>query len=378
MPRACCRSRRSPRAWSTRPARSTPSSARVCEDKLAAFEQKKGTQIVMLMVPTTQPEDIASYANRVGNAWKIGRKEVGDGVLLVVAKDDRKVRIEVAKTLEGAIPDLAARQIIDEAITPHFRRQRLRRRPARGRRPADRAASAAKRCPRPSRPRNAAPTRASTGSTWRILLFFAVPVGRRRAARHPGRKLGALATGGGVGVVAMLITSSLVVAAIAGCRGAAVLAAVRRRIRLAWQRRERRALSSEAGAAAVVAAVGAAVAVAAAGEAPAVAATSGAAAPRGTGDGAGKELATHPRPLAAASLAGRSRHPPGRSRPTLLDRLSTPCRRQRKAPQRRDPHLRGGRPALELPAGAMRRRASGRWRCSASCASGTPSTTTAC
>src|SRR5688572_16195821 len=92
------------------------------EDKLAAFEKEKGTQLVMLMVPTTQPEDIASYANRVGNAWKIGRKEVGDGVLVVVAKDDRRVRIEVAKTLEGAIPDLAARQIIEDAITPNFRK----------------------------------------------------------------------------------------------------------------------------------------------------------------------------------------------------------------------------------------------------------------
>ena len=103
------------------------------EDKLMAFEQKKGTQIAILMVPTTQPEDIASYANRVGNDWKIGRKDVGDGVLLVVAKDDRKVRIEVAKTLEGAIPDLAAKQIIDDAITPNFRKRRLCRRPARGR-----------------------------------------------------------------------------------------------------------------------------------------------------------------------------------------------------------------------------------------------------
>jgi uncharacterized protein len=76
---------------------------------------------VVLMVPTTAPEDIASYANRVGNTWKIGRKDVGDGVLLVVAKDDRKLRIEVAKALEGAIPDLAAKQIIDEALTPHFK-----------------------------------------------------------------------------------------------------------------------------------------------------------------------------------------------------------------------------------------------------------------
>src|SRR5205809_7387290 len=69
------------------------------EDKLAAFEQSKGTQIAILMVATTQPEDDASFANRVGNAWKIGRKGVGDGLLVVVAKDDHKVRIEVAKAL---------------------------------------------------------------------------------------------------------------------------------------------------------------------------------------------------------------------------------------------------------------------------------------
>jgi uncharacterized protein len=109
------------------------------EDKLAAFEQKKGTQIVVLLVATTQPEDIASYANRVANDWKIGRKEVGDGIVVIVAKDDRKVRIEVAKTLEGAVPDLAAKQIIDDAITPRFPPGRLCRRAAGRRRPADRA-----------------------------------------------------------------------------------------------------------------------------------------------------------------------------------------------------------------------------------------------
>src|SRR5687768_16729025 len=91
------------------------------EAKLAAFEQRKGSQMVVLMVPTTQPEDIASYANRVGNAWKIGRKDVGDGILVIVAKNDRKMRIEVAKTLEGAVPDLAAIRIIDEEMKPRFR-----------------------------------------------------------------------------------------------------------------------------------------------------------------------------------------------------------------------------------------------------------------
>ena len=73
------------------------------------------------MVPTTQPEDIAAYAQRVGDTWKIGRREVGDGLLIVVAKNDRRINIETAKALEGAMPDLAARQIIDNAIRPAFR-----------------------------------------------------------------------------------------------------------------------------------------------------------------------------------------------------------------------------------------------------------------
>ena len=91
------------------------------ERKLTAFEQSRGSQIVVLMVPTTQPEDIASYANRVADTWKVGRRDVGDGLLVIVAKNDRKVRIEVARTLEGAVPDLAAKRIIDNAITPRFK-----------------------------------------------------------------------------------------------------------------------------------------------------------------------------------------------------------------------------------------------------------------
>ena len=70
------------------------------ESKLADFEQKKGSQFAVLLVPTTQPEDIAAYAQRVGDTWKIGRKDVGDGLLLVVAKQDRRIRIEVAKAVE--------------------------------------------------------------------------------------------------------------------------------------------------------------------------------------------------------------------------------------------------------------------------------------
>lgn len=91
------------------------------EAKLAAFEAEAGPQIVVLMVASTAPEDIFSYAHRIADSWKIGRREVGDGLLVVVAVNDRRVNIQVARALEGAVPDLAARQIIDRAIVPAFR-----------------------------------------------------------------------------------------------------------------------------------------------------------------------------------------------------------------------------------------------------------------
>lgn len=91
------------------------------ENKLAAFETAHGSQIAIVMVASTQPEPISDFAQRIGDAWKIGRKGIGDGLLIVVAKDDRKVWIAVAKALEGAIPDLAAKRVIREAIAPRFR-----------------------------------------------------------------------------------------------------------------------------------------------------------------------------------------------------------------------------------------------------------------
>lgn len=91
------------------------------EAKLTGVEQRLGSQIVVLLMSTTLPEDIAAYGQRVGDQWKIGRKDVGDGLIVLVAKQDRRVRIEVAKTLEGAIPDLAAKRIIDSVITPAFK-----------------------------------------------------------------------------------------------------------------------------------------------------------------------------------------------------------------------------------------------------------------
>jgi len=91
------------------------------EQRLAAFEAKKGSQIAVLMLPTTQPETIEQYSIRVAEAWKIGRKGTDDGVILIVAKDDRRLRIEVGYGLEGAIPDATAKRVISETITPRFK-----------------------------------------------------------------------------------------------------------------------------------------------------------------------------------------------------------------------------------------------------------------
>jgi uncharacterized protein len=91
------------------------------QTQLKTVEDTQGAQIVVLMIATTQLEDIFSYSNRVANTWKIGRKDVGDGVLIVVAKNDRKLRIEIANSLEGTIPDLAASDIIANSITPAFK-----------------------------------------------------------------------------------------------------------------------------------------------------------------------------------------------------------------------------------------------------------------
>jgi uncharacterized protein len=99
----------------------TSSQRDALEQELRAFETRKGSQIAVLIVPTTQPEVIEQYALRVAVAWKLGRKGVDDGALLLIAKDDRALRIEVGYGLEGAIPDAVANRVIDEIIVPFFK-----------------------------------------------------------------------------------------------------------------------------------------------------------------------------------------------------------------------------------------------------------------
>lgn len=190
------------------------------ETKLAAFEQSNGSQVVVLMVPTTAPEDIADFTQRVGDAWKIGRADVGDGALFVIAKDDRRLRIATAKALEGAIPDLMARRIIDNAVTPAFRQgdyagginvgvdQILAR--IRG-----------EELPLPNAP---AAQRAGGSSNFEwmdalIFLVFAVPMLSGLLRGMFGNKLGTLFTGVGAGALAWVLTTVMWVAIGAGLLG---------------------------------------------------------------------------------------------------------------------------------------------------------------
>lgn len=183
------------------------------EAKLAAFEAQSGPQIVLLLVATTAPEDIAAYAQRVADTWKIGRRDVGDGLLLVVSKNDRRVRIETSKALEGAVPDLAARQIIDNAIRPAFRADDY----AGGLNAAVDQLMA--RIRGEGLPEPTARSGAQQGfQIEEVGMFFllAVPMLGAMLTGVFGRKLGALLTAGAAGGVGWWFTASLVIAAGAG------------------------------------------------------------------------------------------------------------------------------------------------------------------
>ena len=99
-----------------------PGQRAALEQRLAAFETAKGSQIAVLIVPTTQPEAIEQYSIRVAEAWKLGRKGVDDGALLLVARNDRKLRLEVGRGLEGAVPDAVAKRITADIMAPYFRK----------------------------------------------------------------------------------------------------------------------------------------------------------------------------------------------------------------------------------------------------------------
>lgn len=182
------------------------------EARLRSLEEKSGSQVVVLMVPTTAPEDIAPYAHRVASDWKIGRKDVGDGLLIVIAKDDRRMRMEVARALEGAIPDLVAARIIDQQMAPFFRQNDY----AGGILAAiDQVGAriAGEALPPPSQQPSHADEADLEGLA--IFLFFGVMVIGPVIRRIFGNKLGALLVGGATGLLAYLFTASLLLAGLA-------------------------------------------------------------------------------------------------------------------------------------------------------------------
>ncbi len=191
----------------------TPAQVEALTAKLAAIETRRGAQVVVLLVPTTQPEDIAAYGQRVADVWKVGRRDVGDGVVIVVARNDRRVNIQIAKSLEGAVPDVMAGRIINEQITPAFKANDY----AGGLSAAiDRLdlRIGGENLPEPTQRKGGA-NRASKGfdlQDMAIFLFVGVPILGAVLSAMFGRKVGAALTGGAVGGIGWWLTASLLMA----------------------------------------------------------------------------------------------------------------------------------------------------------------------
>ncbi|MCA1413465.1 YgcG family protein [Bradyrhizobium sp. NBAIM20] len=186
--------------------------------KLREFENRKGSQIAVLIVPTTQPETIEQFSIRVAEAWKIGRKKVDDGAILVVAKNDRHLRIEVGYGLEGVLTDVTSRRIIDEAITPKFRSGDFAAGISAG---VDRMLRVidGEPLPPPSRSVNFAHNNLDDlAPVFAVALFASIGVGGFFRAIL-GRLLGSLVTGGIIAAVTWLILGSAALAAAVGILG---------------------------------------------------------------------------------------------------------------------------------------------------------------
>jgi uncharacterized protein len=182
------------------------------ERRLREFEARKGSQLAVLLVPSTAPEAIEQYALRVAEQWKIGRKKVDDGAILVIAKDDRALRIEVGYGLEGVLNDATASRIIREIIVPRFREGDFYGGVNAGLERMMRLIDGEP-LPEPSR---TAP--GIGGGFMQVLpvLLVAALVGGAILRAIFGRFLGAAATGGLVGLLAWLLAGAVVVALLAG------------------------------------------------------------------------------------------------------------------------------------------------------------------
>ena len=182
---------------------------------LKNLETRKGSQVAVLIVPTTAPETIEQYSLRVAEAWKIGRKKIDDGALLVVAKNDRKLRIEVGYGLEGALNDVTAKRIIDEIITPRFRSGDFSGGIAAG---VDRmiAVIDGEKLPAPEAQQPEGSGLLSHIDPFNPFVLFAVFVVGGILRTTLGRLAGSVTTGSVVAVLAWFIVGSLAASVIAG------------------------------------------------------------------------------------------------------------------------------------------------------------------
>ena len=186
------------------------------EEKLAAFEARKGAQIAMLAVASTAPEEIEQYSIRVVDAWKLGRKGVDDGALLIVAVDDKRLRIEVGRGLEGVLTDLTSNRIIQETITPLFRGGDYAGGINAG---VDRMISVVDGEPLPEPEQQWQGGKEGGLENILGLIFVLAIVLSAILRKILGRILGAVTTGGVLGALGLLVTGAIGMAFLAGVVG---------------------------------------------------------------------------------------------------------------------------------------------------------------
>jgi uncharacterized protein len=189
------------------------------EQKLAAFEARKGSQLAVLIIATTKPEEIEAYSIRVVDQWKLGRKQVDDGALMIVAKEDRTLRIEVGYGLEGALTDATSNRIIAETITPLFRHGDFYGGINAG---IDQMIRVVDGEPLPPPDHRWQGDRSPGGRGLFPILFIAVLVGSVALQSILGRTLGSIATAAGTGVIVWIAGYALLLAVFAGV-GALIL-----------------------------------------------------------------------------------------------------------------------------------------------------------
>jgi uncharacterized protein len=180
---------------------------------LKNLETRKGSQVAILIVPTTESETIEQYSIRVAEAWKIGRKKIDDGALLVIAKNDRKLRIEVGYGLEGALNDVTTKRIIDEVVTPKFRNGDFAGGISAGVDSIIRVIDG-ERLPTPARAQTS--SWPSNFDALNPFVLFAIFIGGAILRTALGRLIGSIAAGGIVGALAWFIAGSLAASIVAG------------------------------------------------------------------------------------------------------------------------------------------------------------------